>query len=47
MSITPLPDPPLRSDGPIDFADNAEIFLSQLPTFATEANALEIGRAHV
>lgn len=40
MSITPLPDPPLRSDGPIDFAYNAEIFLSQLPIFATEANAL-------
>jgi hypothetical protein len=41
VSITPLPDPPLRSDGPANFADNAEIFLSQLPTFATEANALE------
>jgi aldehyde:ferredoxin oxidoreductase len=41
MSITPLPNPPLRSDGPANFADNAEIFLSQLPTFAIEANALE------
>lgn len=39
MAITPLPVPPSRND-PANFADRADAFLGQLPTFATEANAL-------
>lgn len=38
MSITPLPDPPSRSD-PATFADKADNLLGALPTFVTEANA--------
>ena len=38
--ITPLPDPPLRSDGPGTFADKGDTFLAALPAFVTEANAL-------
>jgi len=41
MSITPLPDPPLRSDGPATFADKGDVFMAALPAFVTEANALE------
>lgn len=37
--ITPLPDPPLRSD-PTNFPARADAFMAALPTFATEANAL-------
>ena len=37
--ITPLPDPPARTD-PANFATKADAFLGALPTFATEANAL-------
>ena len=37
--ITPLPDPPQRTD-PANFATKADAFLGALPTFATEANAL-------
>ena len=37
--ITPLPDPPQRTD-PANFATKADAFLGALPDFATEANAL-------
>ena len=40
MPITPLPNPPSRTD-PINFAPRADAFLDALPQFATEANALE------
>lgn len=40
MAITALPSVPTRSD-PANFADRADAFLSALPTFATEANALQ------
>ena len=41
MPITPLPTPvPTRAD-PANFAVRADAFLAALPTFATEANALE------
>ncbi|MBZ0106149.1 MAG: hypothetical protein K8H84_11015 [Sulfuricella denitrificans] len=40
MPITPLPTPPDRSD-PANFAARGDAFLSALPTFVTEANALE------
>lgn len=39
MAITPLPTPPQRRD-PANFAVRADAFLSALPTFVTEANAL-------
>jgi len=42
MSITALPDPPLRRDGPATFADKGDAFLGALPLFVTEANALEV-----
>ena len=38
-NITPLPDPPQRTD-PANFADKADAFLGALPAFATEANTL-------
>jgi hypothetical protein len=38
--MTPLPPAPLRS-APASFASDAEIFLSALAPFATEANALQ------
>ena len=38
--ITALPNPPTRSD-PVNFNSRADAFLSALPTFATEANALQ------
>ncbi len=40
MSITALPTPPSRSD-PANFAARGDAFMSALPTFATEANALQ------
>lgn len=40
MSITPLPDPPQRSQAPDVFVENADAFMIALPTFATELNAL-------
>ena len=40
MSITALPDIPSRSD-PATFSTKADAFLGALPTFVTEANALE------
>lgn len=40
MPITSLPTPPSRND-PTNFATRADAFLGQLPTFASEANALE------
>lgn len=40
MPITSLPTPPSRND-PTNFAARADAFLGQLPTFASEANALE------
>lgn len=40
MAITALPTPPSRSD-PANFAARGDAFLSALPTFATEANALQ------
>lgn len=39
--ITPLPTPPSRQD-PANFSTRADAFLGQLPTFATEANALAL-----
>lgn len=41
MSITALPTPPSRSMNPTAFADQGDIFIAALPTFVTEANALE------
>ena len=40
MPITPLPDPPSRSD-PQNFAARADAFMRALPSFAEEANALQ------
>jgi hypothetical protein len=40
MAITPLPDPPSRSD-PANFPERADAFMSALPQFATEANTLQ------
>lgn len=40
MAITPLPTPPSRTN-PSTFSSLADAFLGALPTFATEANALE------
>ena len=40
MAITSLPNPPTRSD-PVNFNSRADAFLSALPAFATEANALQ------
>lgn len=40
MSITALPDIPSRSD-PSTFSTKADAFLGALPTFVTEANALQ------
>ena len=40
MSITALPTPPSRTD-PANFASRADAFMAALPTFATEANALQ------
>ena len=40
MSITPLPTAPSRSD-PNNFSARADAFMTALPTFATEANALQ------
>jgi hypothetical protein len=42
MPITALPTPPSRADAPATFASRANDFLAALPTFATEANALEV-----
>lgn len=36
--ITPLPDPPLRSQQPNTFAADAEAFMEALPVFQTEIN---------
>jgi hypothetical protein len=41
MPITPLPDPPSRSDAPATFIAKSDAFLGALPAFADEANALE------
>lgn len=41
MPITPLPPPPSRSDDPANFSSKADALLGALPTFVTEANALE------
>lgn len=41
MPMTPLPTPPSRND-PTNFAARADAFLGALPTFQTEANALEV-----
>jgi len=38
MAITPLPDPPERSD-PDNFSTKADAFLGALPAFGTELNA--------
>lgn len=40
MPITALPTPPSRDD-PANFSTRADAFLGALPTFATEANALQ------
>ena len=41
MSITALPTPPARTDGPALFSTRADALLSALPQFVTEANALQ------
>ena len=41
MAITPLPTPPVRSN-PANFSANADAFMTALPIFATEANALQV-----
>lgn len=41
MSITALPTPPARTDGPSLFSSRADALLSALPQFVTEANALQ------
>lgn len=41
MAITPLPTAPSRSD-PNNFAARADAFVTALPTFATECNAMAI-----
>lgn len=40
MAITPLPNPPSRSD-PANFPERADAFMAALPTFAQEANLLQ------
>ena len=40
MAITALPTPPTRSD-PATFAARGDAFMTALPTFVTEANALQ------
>lgn len=40
MAITPLPQPPTRAN-PAGFSEAADTFLSALPVFANEANALQ------
>lgn len=40
MPMTPLPTPPSRSDS-ANFATRGDAFMAALPTFVTEANALE------
>lgn len=40
QDITPLPDPPARSDPPDDFVQKADAFLSALPQLADQINAL-------
>ena len=41
MAITPLPTAPSRSD-PNNFSARADAFMTALPTFANEANALQV-----
>jgi hypothetical protein len=41
MAISPLPTPPSRED-PTNFATRADAFLGALPTFQSEANALQV-----
>lgn len=41
MPISALPTPPSRSDAPQDFSDRADALLGALPSFVTEANALQ------
>ncbi|OZI23624.1 hypothetical protein CAL26_09285 [Bordetella genomosp. 9] len=40
MPITPLPDPPSRSD-PANFPERADAFMAALPLFAQQANTLQ------
>ena len=41
MPITPLPNPPSRSD-PSNFSERADAFMAALPAFATETNATAV-----
>jgi hypothetical protein len=41
MPITPLGQPPLRSDGPALFADRGDAFMASLPLAVMQANELE------
>ena len=41
MPMTPLPPPPTRQDPEATFVSKANAFLGALPTFVTQANALE------
>jgi hypothetical protein len=40
MAVTPLPDPPQRSDEPALFIEKANLFLGALPRFASELEAV-------
>lgn len=43
MAMTPLPTPaPSRGQPPADFVTNADAMVAALPTFVSEANALQI-----
>ena len=42
MPISALPTPPSRAASPSAFADQADALLAALPTFVTEANALQV-----
>lgn len=42
MAITALPTPPSRSDQSATFVSRSDAFISALPVFVTEANALQI-----
>ncbi|MDY0212548.1 MAG: hypothetical protein RBR06_06045 [Desulfuromonadaceae bacterium] len=42
MAIDPLPQPAKRGDAPEDFSEKTDTFLTALPPFAAQANALRV-----